>query len=108
MADGFSIESGGGLSTIEHTTAEMAEAANSHNISMSSGATGRRTVRLVYCSDGVLEECDEDVEEQKRLEKEAAEKELEERRKMDLEAVSSIYYTVDFYYHKYIIRSELK
>lgn len=48
----------------------------------------KRNVRLVYCSDGVLEECDEDDEEKARLEKEAKEKELEARRKLDLEAVS--------------------
>lgn len=53
------------------------------NLSM----TSKRTVRLVYCSDGVVEECDEDVEEQQRAEREAREKEMEERRKLDLEAV---------------------
>lgn len=62
---------------------EDASSASATNLSM----TSKRTVRLVYCSDGVVEECDEDIEEQQRLEREAHERELEERRKMDLEAV---------------------
>lgn len=64
---------------------DRASSASATNLSM----TSKRTVRLVYCSDGVVEECDEDIEEQQRLEREARERELEERRKMDLEAVSA-------------------
>ena len=46
-----------------------------------------RNVRLVYCGDGVVEECDEDEEEKERLEREEKEKEIELRKQMDLEAV---------------------
>ena len=49
--------------------------------------TRKKNVRLIYCGDGVVEECDEDEEEKKRLEEEAKQKEIEERQKMDLEAV---------------------
>ena len=54
-------------------------------ITMSS--TKPRNVRLIYCGDGVVEECDED--DQERLEQEKAERErkLEEQRRLDLEAV---------------------
>jgi len=46
-----------------------------------------RHVRYVYCSDGVVEECDED-EEEKRLEEEINQKKAdEEKRRLDLEAV---------------------
>ncbi len=46
-----------------------------------------RHVRYVYCSDGVVEECDED-EEEKRLEEEINLKKAdEEKKRLDLEAV---------------------
>lgn len=72
---------------------EVAPSDGSARLSTSNlSTTSRRTVRLVYCSDGVVEECDEDIEEQKRAEKEARERELEERKKMDLEAVRSRFF----------------
>ncbi len=46
-----------------------------------------RHVRYVYCSDGVVEECDED-EEEKRINEEMNQKMAEEeQRRLDVEAV---------------------
>lgn len=55
-------------------------------ITMSS--TKPRKVRLIYCGDGVIEECEED--EQERIEREKAElkKKAEEQARLDQEAVS--------------------
>jgi hypothetical protein len=47
-----------------------------------------RNVKLVYCGDGVVEECEEDELERERLEKEEKERQLELQRQQDLEAVS--------------------
>jgi hypothetical protein len=47
-----------------------------------------RTVKVIHCGDGIVEECEEDELEKERLEKEKREEELELQRKMDLEAVS--------------------
>lgn len=46
-----------------------------------------RNVRLVYCGDGVVEECDEDEDEKERLEREEKQKQLEFRKQKDLKAV---------------------
>ena len=53
--------------------------------SMASSKT--RNVRLIYCGDGVVEECDEDEEEKERLEKEEKQRQIELEKKRDLEAV---------------------
>lgn len=55
--------------------------------SQDSGRQGR-TVRRVYCGDGVVEECSEDEEEKERAEAQARRQEAEERQKLDMQAVS--------------------
>lgn len=47
-----------------------------------------RTVRRVYCGDGVVEECSEDEEEKERAEEEARRQEVEARQKLDMQAVT--------------------
>ena len=46
-----------------------------------------RNVKLIYCGDGVVEECEEDDLERERLENEEKERQLEIQKQMDLEAV---------------------
>ena len=48
----------------------------------------KRTVRLVYCGDGVVEECDEDDEEKERLEQEEKQRQIELQKQLDEQAVS--------------------
>ena len=50
-----------------------------------------KNVRLIYCGDGVVEECDEDDEEKERLEREEKERIIEENKKLDIEAVCIIF-----------------
>ena len=62
---------------------------NSCGDSLGGGFTGKvRHVRYVYCGDGVVEECDEDEEEIRRIEVERREKQLEEEKRLELEAVT--------------------
>ena len=44
-------------------------------------------VKLVYCGDGVVEECEEDEEEKEKLELEEKQRQIELRKQMDLESV---------------------
>ena len=46
-----------------------------------------RHVKLIYCGDGVIEECEEDEEERRRLEEEEQQRQIESEKQMDLEAV---------------------
>ena len=48
----------------------------------------KKNVRLIYCSDGILEECEEDEIEKERLEKEEKERILEQRKQLEIEAVN--------------------
>jgi hypothetical protein len=60
---------------------------SSSNSNANQSTSKVRNVRLIYCSDGVVEQCDEDDEEQARLEEEEKQRVIEERKRMDLEAV---------------------
>ena len=53
-------------------------------------ATKVRNVRLIYCGDGVVEECDEDEEEKERFEREENQRQIELQKKRDLESVSML------------------
>lgn len=54
----------------------------------SEGNKKKKNVRLIYCSDGILEECEEDEIEKERLEKEEKERILEQRKQLEIEAVN--------------------
>ena len=56
----------------------------------------KRTVKVIHCGDGIVEECEEDELEQERIEKEKKEQEIELQRKMDLEAVNVYYFLIIF------------
>ncbi len=56
------------------------------SISMNS-TTKARNVRLIYCGDGIVEECEEDEKEKERLEIEEKQRQIELEKKRDLEAV---------------------
>lgn len=47
-----------------------------------------RHVRYIYCSDGVVTECDEDEQEREQKEKEEKQREIETQRELDEQAVS--------------------
>jgi hypothetical protein len=47
-----------------------------------------RTVRLVHCGDGVVEECDEDIAERSRLRREQLEHQIDEEKRLEMESVS--------------------
>jgi hypothetical protein len=74
-----------GENSINLNELDTSDAAKSAGGQQSTGKI--RNVRLVYCGDGVVEECDEDEEERIRIEKEKREAEIEMRKKLDLEAV---------------------
>lgn len=48
-----------------------------------------KTVKIIHCGDGIVEECEEDELEKEKIEKEKREQELELQRKMEIEAVCS-------------------
>jgi hypothetical protein len=48
----------------------------------------KSNVRLIYCGDGVIEECDDDLAEEKRREIEQKQKQIELRRQQDLKSVN--------------------
>jgi len=48
----------------------------------------KKNVRLIYCSDGILEECEEDEIEKERLEREERERIIEQRKQLEIEAVN--------------------
>ena len=58
----------------------------------------KRNVRIVYCGDGVIEECSEDEEERRQQEAEEKKKQIELQKQMDEEAVR---YFEDFIYSFY-------
>lgn len=45
-----------------------------------------KTIRFIHCSDGILEECEEDEIEKERLEREEQERIIEDRKRLDIEA----------------------
>ena len=51
-------------------------------------SASKKNVRLIYCSDGIVEECEEDEIEKERLEREEREKIIEQRKRLDIEAVN--------------------
>lgn len=55
--------------------------------SVASNINKVRNVKLVYCGDGVVEECEEDEEEKEKLELEEKQRQIELRKQMDLESV---------------------
>ena len=64
------------------------------NVESSGGGGGdggrkekRRSVRLVHCGDGVIEECDEDIEERMRSRKQELEQQLAEEKRLEIESV---------------------
>ena len=58
----------------------------------------KRTVRLVYCGDGVIEECDEDDEEKERLEQEEKQRQIDLQKQLDEQAVSAHFHTIKYDY----------
>ena len=62
----------------------------------------KKNVRLIYCSDGILEECEEDEIEKERLEKEERERIIEQRKQLEIEAVNS----EDFFIFHNILKIE--
>ena len=50
-------------------------------------ANQQKTIRLVYCGDGVVEECDEDIEEKLRLKQEKKQRKAELQKQLDEQAV---------------------
>jgi hypothetical protein len=80
-----SANNGNNSNNEQHTIDLECSSASNANVSQSSSKV--RHVRLIYCSDGVVEQCDEDDEEQARLEEEERQRVIEERKRADLEAV---------------------
>lgn len=80
------------INQISHCDFEEANPSIAIDLDQSNSCTNlndskKRNVRLIYCGDGVIEECSEDEEEKLRIEEEEKRKQQELREKMDLEAV---------------------
>ena len=73
-------------SFLNHNQAYEADAVES-GIDADNTSQKTKTVRLIYCGDGVVEECEEDEKEKEKIEREEKERILEQRRKLDIEAV---------------------
>jgi hypothetical protein len=59
------------------------------------GSSKTRNVRIIHCGDGVVEECDEDDAEKKRLEEEEKQRQLEVQKILDEQAVNTAYYSMN-------------